>query len=211
MFEIEYKGGNGVIISTKKAKIVVDPKLSLVGLKDIKTDDEIELATEPRLSVDNPDARIIIKCPGEYEVGDFTIRGTAANRHIDADDGEKLCTIYRLENADFRIAVVGNVAAKLNEEQLEAVGVVDILILPVGGGGYTLDAYAAAAIVRQIEPKVVVPVHYSDKDLKYEVPQDPLDLFVKELGAPHQIEQKYKLKSEANLPTTLTVVEIARS
>ena len=211
MLEIEYKGGNGVIISTKKTTIVVDPKLSVVGLKDIKTNDEIELATEARFAVDNTDARIIIKSPGEYEVGDFTIRGIGAVRHLDADVGEKLSTIYRLETTEFRLAVIGNISSKLDDEQLESVGVVDILILPVGGNGYTLDAVSAAAIARQIEPKVVVPVHYSDKGLKYEVPQDDLDLFVKELGAPHQTESKYKIKSESMLPAGLTVVEISRS
>ena len=105
MFEIEYKGGNCVVISSKKATIVVDPKISLVGLKDIKTKDEVELATETRFRVENSDARIIIDSPGEYEIGDFTIKGVAAVRHIDTEAQEKLSTVYRLECGDVRIAV----------------------------------------------------------------------------------------------------------
>ena len=211
MFEIEYKGGNGIVVSSKKAVLNIDPKLSLVGLKDIKTKDEVELATEVRFRVENSDARIIIDSPGEYEVGDFTIRGVAATRHIDTAEQEKLSTIYRVECSDVKIAVIGNVAPVLDEEQLEAIGMVDILVLPVGGGGYTLDATSAVAIARQVEPKVVIPVHYADSGLRYEVPQDTLEVFTQELSVPVESITKYKLKSSAGLPPTMTVVEVSRS
>jgi L-ascorbate metabolism protein UlaG (beta-lactamase superfamily) len=211
MFELEYKGGNGLVLTSKKATLVIDPKLSVVGQKDIKTKDEVELATESRFRVENSDARIIIDSPGEYEVGDFTIRGTAATRHIDTPDSEKLSTIYRLECGDIRLAVLGNIAPKLTDEQLEAIGIVDMLVLPIGGNGYTLDATSAAAIVRQIEPKVVVPVHYADVALAYEVPQDSIDAFIKELGAPVEQVQRLKLKSAAGLPQVLTVFQVART
>lgn len=211
MFDIEYKGGNSVVIASKKASLIVDPKLSLVGLKDIKTKDEIELATETRFRVANSDARIIIECPGEYEVGDFTVRGIAATRHIDTPDQEKLSTIYRIECGDIKIAVLGNIAPKLDDDQLEAIGLVDILVLPVGGGGYTLDATSATAVVRAVEPKVVIPIHYEDTGLRYEVPQDSLATFVAELGVPVETVAKYKIKSGASLPVALTVIEITRS
>ena len=211
MFDIEYKGGNGVILASKKATVIVDPKLSLVGLKDIKTKDEIELATEERFSVENSDARIIIDRPGEYEVGDFTIRGVAATRHIDTPDQEMLSTIYRLECGDVSLGVIGNVNPNLTDDQLETLGVLDVLVIPVGGGGYTLDATSAAALVRQIEPKAVIPVHYADAGLRYEVPQESLDVFVKELGAPVEQTSKWKIKSSATLPQVLTVIEVTRS
>ena len=210
MFEIEYKGGNGLILASKRTSLKVDPRLSLVGLQDIKIKDEVELATEERFRVENSDARIIIDRPGEYEVGDFTIKGVAATRHIDTVEQEKLSTIYRVENGDVRIAILGNIDPRLSDDQLEAIGVVDILVLPVGGGGYTLDATSAASIVRTIEPKVVVPVHYADPALHYEVPQDPIDVFIKELGAPLEQEVKLKVKSSVSLPQTLTVVQLSR-
>lgn len=211
MFDIEYKGGNSVVIASKKAVVNVDPRLSLIGLKDVKMKDEIELATEDRFRVENSDARIIIDSPGEYEVGDFTIRGAAATRHIDTPDQEMLSTIYRLECSDVSVGIIGNVDPKMTEEQLETLGVLDILVLPIGGGGYTLDATSAAALVRQIEPKIVIPVHYADSGLKYEVPQDTLDVFVKELGAPVERSAKLKIKAAASLPQVLTVVELSRS
>lgn len=211
MFDIEYKGGNGVVLTTKKAVLNVDPRLSLVGLKDIKTKEEIELATEDRFVVENSEARIIVNSPGEYEVGDFTIRGIAAQRHIDTEKDEKMSTIYRVECGDVRLCLIGNIDAKLSDEQQEAIGVIDILILPVGGGGYTLDATSAASIVRQLEPKMVIPVHYADSTLRYEVPQDTLDTFVKELGAPVEVTSKFKVKNVASLPQLLTIIELTRS
>ncbi|MDX2776285.1 MBL fold metallo-hydrolase [Streptomyces caniscabiei] len=211
MFEIEYKGGNGVVISTKKSRAVIDPKLSVVGLKDIPIKDDIEIATEERFLVNDGTARITIDGPGEYEVGDFSIRGVSAARHLDDPKEEKKATIYRIEVGDTRLAILGNIAPKLGEDQEEMIGVVDILILPVGGSGYTLDATGAASIVRQIDPKVVIPTHYADDGLAYEVPQDSLDIFVKELGIQPEVTSKFKVKSAASLPETLTIMQVTRS
>jgi L-ascorbate metabolism protein UlaG (beta-lactamase superfamily) len=211
MFDIEYKGGNTVVIATKKATLVVDPKLSVVGLKDVVVKNAIELATEARFKLGSDTARLVIEGPGEYEVADFSIRGTAVQRHIDTEENGLDSTIYRIEIGDVRIALLGNIADKLSEDQLEALGVVDILILPVGGGGYTLDATAAAGLARSIDAKAVIPIHYADKALKYEVPQDELSTFVSELGAPVETVPKYKVKASSSIAPTLTVIEITRS
>lgn len=211
MFEIEYKGGNSVVIATKKARLVSDPKLSTIGLKDELTKDCIELATEKRFVVGSSDALLNIEGPGEYEVSDFSIRGIAAQRHIDTADQRKASTSYRIEVGDTRIALVGNIAGKLSEQQLEEIGVIDILIIPVGGNGYTLDATDAAKLTRQMSPKVVIPIHYADSTLDYEVPQDTLELFKKEIGGDVEQTQKFKVKTAGALPSVLTLVELTRS
>ena len=211
MFEIEYKGGNGIVIATKKTTVIVDPKLSLVGLKDLSAKEAVEVATEPRFVANGKDTQLVIDGPGDYEIGDFSVRGVSATRHLDASSDEKMATIYRIEVGDARIALIGNITPKLSEEQLEALGVVDILILPVGGNGYTLDATSAAGIVRQVDPKAVIPTSYADSALKYEVPQDELATFVKELGVPVETVSKYKVKTEGTLPTALTIIEVTRS
>jgi L-ascorbate metabolism protein UlaG (beta-lactamase superfamily) len=210
MFDIEYKGGNGVVIATKKNTLVIDPKLSVVGLKDLGVKDAIELATEARFSLDDPSARLVLEGPGDYEVGDFSIHGAAAQRHLDTEQDEKVATIYRIEVGEVRIALLGNITPQLSEEQLEELGVVDILILPVGGSGYTLDATSAATLARHIDPKAVIPVHYADDTLKYEVPQDDVEVFVKELGAPVETVAKYKVKSAATLPDVMTTIVVTR-
>lgn len=211
MVEIEYKGGNTVVISTKKSKLVTDPKLSLVGLKDYPMKDAIELASEERFTTKNPDAMLTIEGPGEYEVADFSIRGIGARRHIDAPDQGKLATVYRVEVEDVRIAVLGNIDGKLSDEQQEALGVLDIVIIPVGGGGYTLDATSAAALVRSLDAKIVIPVHYADSALKYEVPQDDLEVFKKEFGGEVEQTSRYKIKTASALPQTSTIIELSRS
>jgi L-ascorbate metabolism protein UlaG (beta-lactamase superfamily) len=211
MFEIEYKGGNGVVIETIKTTALVDPRLSVVGLKDLNVKEAVEIATEARFATNGKDAQLLIEGPGDYELGDFSIKGVSAIRHIDTAADEKIATIYRIEVGEARIAVIGNITPKLNEDQLEALGIVDIVILPVGGGGLTLDATSAASLVRQIDPKVVIPTHYADNALKYEMPQDTLETFVKELGAPVETVAKYKVKAASVLPPVLTVVEVTRS
>jgi L-ascorbate metabolism protein UlaG (beta-lactamase superfamily) len=211
MFEIEYKGGNGVVISTKKSTVVTDPKLSLIGLKDLSTKDAVELATEARFALNSEMARLNIEGPGEYGIGDFDIKGVAAQRHLDTESDPLVSTMYRIEVGEVRIAVLGNIYEKLSEQQLEALGIIDILILPVGGNGYTLDATGAATLTRAIDPKVVIPVHYADDGITYEVSQGDFETFAKELGAPVEEVAKYKVKSASVLPATLTTLKLARA
>lgn len=209
MFDIEYKGGNTVVIATKKSKLITDPKQSVVGLKDIEPKAMLALATEPRFEVVSADAILNIEGPGEYEVGDFSVKGIPAQRHLDSDGFGS--TMYRVEIGDVRIAVIGNIDPKLNEDQLESIGVVDIVIIPVGGGGYTLDATAAAHLVRQIDAKAVIPVHYADSALKYEVPQEDFEIFHKEIGGEIETVDKLKVKAASSLPAVLTLYKLARS
>jgi len=210
MFDIEYKGANTVVLSTKKSTLVVDPKLSLVGLKDASTKEAVELATEARFALNGETAKLNIEGPGEYGVGEFDIKGVPAQRHLDSETEPLASTIYRVEVNDVRIAFIGNIYEKLSEQQLEEIGLIDVLVIPVGGNGYTLDATGAANVTRKIDPKVVIPIHYADPAIKYEVAQDPLEIFVKELGAPVEEVPKFKLKTSAALPPIMTIVQVTR-
>ena len=212
MFEVEYKGANAVILTTKKTKVIFDPKLSVVGLKDIDVRGTIEVATEDRFVVENASPKLLLSSPGEYEVGDVSLTGLPARRHIDTEEEGLMATIYRVVIGDVRIAVIGNIAPKLDEDQLELLGVVDMVIIPVGGGGYTLDASDASTIVRQISPRAVIPVHYADSALKYEVPQEDMETFVKELSVGVvEAGPKFKVKGDSSLPEQLSVIKITRS
>jgi len=211
MFEIEYKGANGVVLSTKKATIYADPKLSVVGLKDLSTKGQIEVATEARFALNNPDAKLNIEGPGEYGVANFDIKGIAAQRHLDTETEPKISTIYRIVAHDIRVGLLGNIYEKLSDDQIEELGIIDVLIVPVGGNGYTLDPTAAASLTRKIDPKVVIPIHYADSAVKYEVPQDSVDVFIKELGVQVDEVAKFKLKQASALPEALTIVKLTRS
>lgn len=206
--DIEFKGGNTIVISTKKGVIAVDPKLSLHGLKDYSGKMTTQLLTQHDFGVAS-DA-IIMDGPGEYEVQDISLKGIAAQRQIDTPDDGKKATMYRLEAGDVSVAIIGHVVSPLTEAQLEAFGMVDILIVPVGGNGYTLDAHGAAQVVRQVEPKIVIPTYYMDEALQYEVPPMDLEPFLKELATTAEETPKLKLKNGA-LPEKLTVYKITRT
>lgn len=211
MFEIEYKGGNAVIISTKKATLVTDPKLSLIGEKDIAVKGGIELATESRFLTGSDDFALSISYPGSYEVSDFSINGFAEVRHLDDAKDGKNAVVYNIEVSGVKIGLLGNVGPEISDDQMENLGVLDILILPVGGNGYTLDATSAAKIARNSDAKVIIPIHYADDSLKYEVPQGDLDTFIKEMGLEVEKTSKFKVKSASALPEKATIVHLERT
>lgn len=207
MLEIEYKGANSVMISGKDTVLWIDPLSNPKTYKSSKSE-TVYLVTEPRFLPEVGEDVLVLEGPGEYETGPFWIHGVAAQRHIDTPEQGRQTTVYRIDTGDFRVAVLGNIDSVLDEDQLEALGTVDFLVLPVGGGGYTLDATAAAKLVRQIEPKVVVPVHYADAAVSYEVLQDSIETFTQELGTPVEAMPKVKMKTSSSLPATMTVYHL---
>jgi len=204
--EIEYRGANCVVIKDRKILIVVDPT-SNVSVKEAKNPDAVILATHEDFAPSESEAKnFVIDMPGEYEHKDVSVRGLPTHFHI--DEGGKNATMYRVEADGVSLAIIGHADAPLSDDDLENLGMIDIVIIPVGGGGYTLDARDAATIVRQLAPKVVIPTHFADAHVKYEVPQEPIDDFVKEMGGAHEKMTTFKVK---NLPEVMTVVELART
>lgn len=211
MFEFEYKGAGAGVIKAKKDSLYIDPKLSLYGAKDVTTNGGVELATEPRFAVYNDAAKLVIDGPGEYEVGPFAITGFAFRRNIDSLEQGKKATAYRVVVDGIAIAVLGHIDNEISENQLEELGLIDVLIIPVGGNGYTFDGVAAARIAKIMEPKLVVPVHYADDTLAYEVPQNEVTDFISAIGA-GGVEHVIKLKVKAtSLPAAMTTVVVDRS
>lgn len=208
--EISYHGGNCIEIASKQSTLIIDGNLTALGLKDVKAKGALHLGTQSDLAGTPDEDGMFLDGPGEYEVKDLSIKGIPAERMIDHDKSLN-ATIYRISTGQVSIVVVGHVASPLTEEQLEEIGVVDIAIVPVGGNGYTFDAHQAVQAIRQIDPKVVIPTHYEDKGINYEVPQMPLEPFVKELAATQQeTTSKFKIKNGV-LPEVFTLVELTRS
>ena len=204
--EIEYRGANCVVIKDKKITLVVDPT-SNVSVKETLKSDVVILATQEKFGLGEGNERaFVIDMPGEYEHNDISVRGIPVHVHTD-EKGEN-GTMYRVEMDDVRIAIIGHTDAPIKDNDLEELGVIDVVIIPVGGGGYTLDARDAATIVRQIAPKVVIPTHFADSHVKYEVPQESVEEFIKQMGSAHEKVNTLKIKS---LPEVLTVYELART
>ena len=207
--DIEYKGGNCVVITIKKNTVVVDPKISVLGLKDQGANATVQLATQPDFVAPHEESTLIVQSPGEYEVANISIHGIAARAHMDGVGAPNAVTMYSVAADDIAVAVVGHVYPELTEEQLEALGVVDVLIVPVGGNGYTLDATGAVQLIRKIDPKIVIPTHYADSHISYPVPQAELEVFTKELGAAVETSNKLKLKA-GTFSDVLTVQQLNR-
>jgi L-ascorbate metabolism protein UlaG (beta-lactamase superfamily) len=206
--ELQYYGANCVRLASKKAVIVVDDNLADVGSKSVTKAGDVALftaahgqpSTEVKLSIDQP---------GEYEVSDISITGVAARAHIDEAD-QHTATIYKIVADDLRIVVLGHVYPELSDVQLEALGTVDVLVVPVGGSGYTLDGVGALTLIKEIEPKLVIPTHYADKSINYPVPQAALEEALKSLSMEPREEPvtKFKIKpTDLSDVTQLVVLE----
>lgn len=192
--DIQFYGANCIRLSNKRASLVFDDNLADLGLNATTKAGEIALFTGPH-GDPKAEVKLIIDYPGEYEVSNVSIRGVAARAHMD-EEGQKTAVMYRLLMDDLRIAVLGHVYPELSEDQLEALGTVDVLLIPVGGNGYTLDGIGALKLIKKIEPKLVIPTHYADKNINYPMPQAELADALKNMSMePKETVPKLKLKA----------------
>jgi L-ascorbate metabolism protein UlaG (beta-lactamase superfamily) len=195
------------MFTTKQARLVIDDNLAELGAKTIAKAGDITLFTGAHADAISA-AKIIIDEPGEYEVSGVSIYGIAARAHMD-EEKQRSATIYKLLVDDLRVLVTGHVYPELSDNQLEAIGMVDVMFVPVGGNGYTLDGIGALKLIKKVGPKLVIPTHYDMKRLTYPVPQQTLEQALKSLGMePKETVQKLKLKSgELGDVTQLIVLE----
>jgi L-ascorbate metabolism protein UlaG (beta-lactamase superfamily) len=144
----------------------------------------------------------LINGPGEYEVSGVLILGIATFH--DGEGGKKRGknTVYHIEIDEISICHLGDLGHVLTGEQVEDIDNVDVLLLPVGGVS-TINAPVAAEVVRQLEPKAVIPMHYKTPALKREL--EPVERFLKEIGAKDVAPQPKLTVSKSNLPDTTQV------
>lgn len=207
--ELQYFGGNCVKITTKKVSIVIDDNLKELGGSPIAKPADIILNT---LQTKNkPQAVLFVDTPGEYESSDVSIQGIPARSHID-EEGTNNTTMYRIEVNDIRIAVVGHIYPDLTEEQLEMLGVVDILLVPVGGHGFTLDPVGALKVIKEITPKIIIPTYYADAKLQYPVPAISKEEAIKGLlMEPTEVTAKLKFKGNEHFSDQAQLIILERS
>lgn len=206
--DFSYRGANCVVITIKKETFIIDGAMHGTGLKNITKKDAIYLATQEEF-VPEGVVGMVFDGPGDYEIRGVSVKGIGVPRMVDHDDVKK-STIFRIIAEGIAIAVIGHARVPLTEEELENIGVVDIAIIPVGGNGYTLDAHQAVSVVAQIEPKVVIPTHYADSSITYEVPQNGVDEFIKELGGEHEKMLQYRVKGNT-VPMNPVLIELTKS
>ncbi len=205
--DIQFYGANCIAISDKQSRIIVDDNMADLGAKTILKEGDIALFTTSHAS---QSAKLVIDQPGEYEVSDISIYGIAARAHMDVE-GQKTATMYKLVVDDTNVLVTGHIYPELSDSQLEAIGMVDVMFVPVGGNGYTLDAVGALKLIKKIEPKIIIPTHYDDPALKFPVPQQPLDAALKTLAMePKEVTRKLKIKA-AELTDLAQLIVVEKS
>lgn len=168
------------------ADIVIDPfSEEMTGLKLPSLSADIVLVTHQHKDHNNvKDIKgepFLIEGPGEYEVKGVFVQGIPSF-HDDVNGKERgQNTIYVFEAEGLRFCHLGDLGQKmLTDDQLEKIDKVDVLMIPVGGGEATIDSSAAQKIIGQIEPKIVIPMHYALPKLKFKF--DDVAKFLKAMG-----------------------------
>ena len=192
--DLQFYGANCVVLSYKGTRVVIDDNLAELGGKSILKPDDLVLYTGPH-KPSKVVAKLVVEKPGEYEVGDVSVHGVAAQAHVD-EKGTRNATMYKVTAGDLNVLFTGHIDPNLTEAQMEAIGKVDVLFVPIGGNGYTLDPIGALKVIKEVEPKMVIPTHYDDKALNLPMPQQDLGVAVNEMSMEiAQTVPKLKLKS----------------
>lgn len=192
---IQWFGHSCFRLEGKDVLVLIDPFSKDIGLKPPKIKDNILLLTHSHYdhanTRDAPPETRIIKGPGEYEASGVYIKGIQSFHDSSGGSERGLNTIYVVQMDEVTVCHMGDFGqAKLEEHQLEEIGDVDILMLPVGGA-YTIDGKQAVEIVGQIEPKIVIPMHYKITGLSLDI-SGP-DKFLKEIGLIPEKVDKFKI------------------
>lgn len=202
--DIQFYGANCIIINTKQIRLVIDDNLESLGAKSVVRDGDVCLFTSAHDPVAK--AKMTIDLPGEYEVSGVSIHGIQTRAHIDTET-ERNGVMYKITVGDTRILITGHIYPVLSEAKLEDIGLVDVMVVPVGGNGYTLDPTGALQVIKQVEPKIVIPTHYADSALNYEVPQQSFQDAVTALGMePKETIKKFQFKPAEVTDTTQLVI-----
>lgn len=188
----------------KNAVIVTDPYSEEIGLKLPKLEADIVTVSHQHFDHNNTAAVSgqpkIFEWPGEYETKEIVITGIEAFHFSESEgkEGEKRgkIIIFCFELDGLKICHLGDLGHRLTSGLTEAIGEVDVLFIPVGGI-YTIGAEKAHEVIEQIEPRLVIPMHYKIPGLKIDLA--PLEDFLKEIGLKNPEEKEVLKISKSDL------------
>lgn len=217
--DIYWLGQACIKLKGKNATILIDPyDPDMLGLKlpkDLSADMVLVTHDHPDHNHSSVTAGIsqskpmVFSEPGEYEVAGVVATGVASF-HDDTNGSERGAnTIFQLMFDRLNLVHLGDLGqTKLTEEQIAQIGGVDILFVPVGGK-YTIDSKGAAGVVSQLEPKIIIPIHYQIEGLKVEL--DGVENFLKEMGAEGVVPVPKLSITKEKLPEEPLVVVLTKS
>jgi L-ascorbate metabolism protein UlaG (beta-lactamase superfamily) len=152
----------------------------------------------------------VLHGPGEYEISDVLITGVPSYHDDKRGQEHGRNTIYVIHIDDLVICHLGDLGHTLQEDQLEEVADADILLVPIGGH-HTINATQAAEVISQVEPHIVIPMHYRVSALEESRDTlDPLDKFCREMGVDMQNTQPKLVVTRNNLPASMQVVILSQ-
>jgi L-ascorbate metabolism protein UlaG (beta-lactamase superfamily) len=200
------------------ASVVTDPfDTKAVGYDPLKLKAEIVTVSHDASGHNNTDAvkgiSHVIDGPGEFEIGGVFItgvqtEGSSSGKKKSANGSRN--TVYVFDYDGITVAHLGDLQQIPTQAEIEALGTVNVALVPVGGGG-GLNAAKAAEVISLLEPNLVIPMHYATPDAK--ITLDPLNKFIKEMGLSKQDPQASLKVSRSSLPdeTHVIVLEYQKS
>jgi L-ascorbate metabolism protein UlaG (beta-lactamase superfamily) len=145
----------------------------------------------------------LINTPGEFEIGNVFITGIQTDGFGKRDSDEPRNTLYVFDYDGVTVAHLGDLRRVPSQTEIEALGTVHVVLVPVGGGG-GLNAAKAAEVVSLLEPGFVIPMHYGTAGNNFKLA--PLSKFLKEMGLGN-IEAQPSLKiTKSMIPEDTRVV-----
>ena len=206
--EITWLGHSCFLIRGKEKTIVTDPYHPDSGYRlgepeaDIVTVSHFHTGHSYIAGVANEPKRI--KSPGEYEIGGTFITGVATFHDNRKGDLRGKNTIYIIEMDGITLCHLGDLGHPLDPHLIEEIGDIDILFLPVGEVS-TMPIDTAVEIVRQLEPPIVIPMHYKTEAFTGDL--SPVDKFLDKMRI-RELEARPKLSiTSSSLPSsTQTIV-----
>lgn len=189
---ISWFGHSCFRIEAKEGSILIDPFDNKIGLKVPKIKDDLVLVTHNHHDHNNIEGttgeELVINGPGEYERKGMAVQGISSYHDNTQGSERGFNTIYRITAEDIVLCHLGDLGqARLTDEQVEHIGDVDVLFIPVGGH-FTIGSKEAMEVISQIEPKVVVPMHYKIPGLTISELEGP-EKFIKEVGlSPEKVD-----------------------
>ena len=194
----------------EKLTIAIDPFSGEIGLRVPSVQADILLISHDHRDHNNVKAikgtPFLINGPGEYEIKGTFIQGIPAYHDKSQGKERGRVTIYTIEAEGMRLCHLGDLGQKeFTSEQIEKIGDCDILMVPVGAV-YTISGAEAVKIISQIEPKIVIPMHYHLPKLKLKL--ESLDKFLKAMGKKDIAPESKLLIKEKDLQTgeTKTII-----
>ena len=202
-FKFTVKSTNG-----DKIIIITDPFTKDYGLTPPRGGADIVLISHDHNDHNNVKAisgePFVVDGPGEYDVKRVFIKGIYSFHDTSQGAERGINTIYVIEAEDMKICHLGDLGEKeLSSNQLDKIGDVDILMIPVGGI-YTINGNEAVKIINQIEPKIVIPMHYKVPKLTLKL--NSLDKFLEEIGEKGETVEELSIQKKDLIEEKMRVV-----